>query len=263
MYRIKRPASSGTLNAVCLNLAAVSLFFWRIWSEGHSLGSLIHMYHLRRREAVKECAASGGVGAHVLGVDQFTQFHIGKLFSQTDGVEGVTGGTEHRTDLSWAVFETLEMILAMVKNHSAIGVVDTVVEVVTAFAAANRLADDLGDGGGGGGNQEPPRFGKNLDRFGKKPVQLSIDCLGEVLERRDRVIVMRGKASPDIEQLEIKAPRLGLGEDPGGQMQGLSVVLHVGALAADVKAQSLDFELVIVSKGNQVHRVPRQSAEFA
>jgi hypothetical protein len=107
------------------------------------------MKDLRWREAVEERTAGGGVGAHVLGVDQFAQFQVGQLFGQTDGVEGVARGTEDRAKLRGTFFEALQMILAMVKNDSAIGVRDTVIEVVAELAAADRLTDDLGNSGGG------------------------------------------------------------------------------------------------------------------
>jgi hypothetical protein len=40
------------------------------------------------------------------------------------------------------------MILAVIEDDAAVRVVDAVIEIVTEFAGANRLADDLGDGGG-------------------------------------------------------------------------------------------------------------------
>ena len=68
---------------------------------------------------------------------------------------------------------------------------------------------------------------------------------------------MGGEAAADVEQLELEAARPGLGEDAGCQVQGLAVVLHVRALAADVEAQPLDLELVVVSEGDQVHGLAR------
>ena len=104
-------------------------------------------------------------------------------------------------------------ILAVVEDHAAEGVIDAVVEVVAELAAADGLADDLGDGGGGGGHQEPPRLGENLDRLRKQAVQFRVDRLGQALEGRDGVVVVGGEAAADVEQLELEAARLGLGED--------------------------------------------------
>ena len=114
----------------------------------------------------------------------------------------------------------------MVEDHAAEGVIDAVIEVVAELAAADGLADDLGDGGGGGGDEEPPRLGEDLDRLGKEPIELGVDRLGQALEGGNGVVVVGGKAAADVEQLEIEAARLGLGEDAGGQVQGLDVVLR-------------------------------------
>ena len=119
------------------------------------------------------------------------------------------------------------------------------------------------DGRGGGGNEEPPRLGENLDGLREKAVQLAVDRFGQALEGGYGVVVVRGKAAADVEQLEIEAARLGLGEDAGGQVQSLAVVLYVGALATDVEAQPLDFELVVVSEGDQVYGLAGQGAELA
>ena len=121
------------------------------------------MHDLRRREAVEERAAGGGVGADVLGVDQFAQVHIGQLLGQADGVEGVARGAEDGTELCGAFPEAFQAVLAVVEDHAAVGVIDAVVEVIAELAATDRLADDLRDGGGGGGDEEPPRLRENLD----------------------------------------------------------------------------------------------------
>ena len=60
-----------------------------------------------RREAVEECAAGGGISAHVLCIDEFAQFHVGQLLGQADSVEGVARGAEDGADLGWALPETL------------------------------------------------------------------------------------------------------------------------------------------------------------
>jgi hypothetical protein len=45
----------------------------RIRRTTDDAGSLVHMHDLGRRETVEVGAAGGGVGAHVLSVDQFTE----------------------------------------------------------------------------------------------------------------------------------------------------------------------------------------------
>ena len=141
--------------------------------------------------------------------------------------------------------------------------IDAIVEIVTKLAAADGLADDLGDGGDGAGDQETPRLGKDFDRFGEKAVQLGVQHFGEFLEGWDRVVVVGGKTTADVEQLEIETARPGLCKDAHGQLQRLAVVLQVGALAADVEAQPLDLELVIVGEGDQVHGLAGHGAKLA
>ena len=75
---------------------------------------------------------------------------------------------------------------------------------------------------------------------------------------------MRGEAAADVEQLQLEAARLRLREDTAAvRLQRLDVVLDVGALAADVKAQALDLELVVARKRHQVHGLARRCAELA
>src|SRR5262245_45867644 len=155
------------------------------------------------------------------------------------------------------------MVLAVVEDHTAVGMIDTVIEIVTELATTDSLADDLCDCGGSRGDQKPPWLGENFNGLWKETIQLGIDRFGQALERRDGIIVMRREPTTDVEQLEIEAAALGFGEDSGGQMQRLDIVLHIGALAADVEAQPLDVEFVIVGEGDQVHRLARQSAKLA
>ena len=55
------------------------------------------------------------------------------------------------------------MILAMVENDAAEGVINTVVDVIAAFAVANGFADDACDRSGGGGYEKATRLCENLD----------------------------------------------------------------------------------------------------
>src|SRR5262249_52955989 len=136
-----------------------------------SLRSLVDMHHRRRRKAIEMRTAGRGVGADVLAVEVFAQVEVRKLLGQADRVEGVAGGAEDGADLRGTLFEALEMVLAVVEDDPAEGVVDAVIEVVTEFAAPDCLADDLDQGRGRGGHEEAPRFGKDLDRVWKEPVQ--------------------------------------------------------------------------------------------
>src|SRR5262245_47865780 len=125
-------------------------------------GSLVHMRDLGRREAVEACAAGGAVGAHIFGVDEFAQIHIGQLLGQADGVEGVAGGAKDGAELRGTFPEAFQVVLAVIEDHAAVGVIDAVIEVVAELAATDGLADDLGNGGGSGGDQESPWLSKNL-----------------------------------------------------------------------------------------------------
>ncbi len=110
------------------------------------------MHHLRGREAVKVRAAGGRIRAHVLGVEQFPQFHVRQLLGQADSVQSVTGGTEDGTELGWALSEAFQMVLAVVENHPAVGVVDPVIDIVAELTFPDRFADDLRNSRGRGGD---------------------------------------------------------------------------------------------------------------
>ena len=125
------------------------------------------MHDLGRREAVEGRAAGGGIGADVFGVDQIAHLQVRELLGQADGIEGVARGAEDGADLSGTFLETFQVVLAVVKDHAAIGVIDAVIDVVAKLAVADGLADDLGDGGGGGGHQETPWLSEDFDRFGE------------------------------------------------------------------------------------------------
>src|SRR5262249_44325067 len=185
------------------------------------------------------------ISAPVVFVAALAHFHAEQLLGQADSAEGVARRTEDRADLGRPLPETFQMVLAMVEDHAAIGMIDTVIEIVAELATTDSLADDLCDRGGGRGDQKPPGFSKNFDGCWKKAVQLSIDRLGRAFERGEGIIVGGRDPTADVEQLELKAAALGFGEDSGGQVQRLDIVLHIGALAADVEAQPLDIELVV------------------
>ena len=176
------------------------------------------MDDLGRREAVEVRAARGAVGAHVLGVNQFASIHVGKLFDQTDGVERVASGAKDGAELRGVFPKAFQVVLAVVEDHAAVGLIDAVIEIVAELAATDGLADDLCNGSGRRGDQKPPRLGENLNRLGKKAVQFGIDRFGQALEGWDGAVVMGGEATTDVEQLKVEAARSGLGENAGGQV---------------------------------------------
>src|SRR5262249_57667694 len=133
-----------------------------------------------------------------------------------DGVKGMARGAKDGEGLCWAFHKAFQVVLAVVEDHTAIGLIDAVIEIVAEFAATDGLADDLCNGSGRGGDQKPPRLGENLNRSGKKAVQFGIDRFGQALESRDGAVVMGGEATTDGEQLKVEAARSGLGEDAGG-----------------------------------------------
>src|SRR5262249_3593102 len=116
--------------------------------------------------------------------------------------------------------------------------------------ATDSLANDLGEGGGGRGDKKASRLGEDLERPGKEPVNLRVNGPGEALERGHRVVVMGGEPATDVEELQLKASGLCLRNNSRSEVQRLNIVLWVGTLTAYVEAQPLDFEFVIVRKGN-------------
>jgi hypothetical protein len=102
---------------------------------------------LGRGKAVEVRAAGCRISADVLAVEVVPQIHVGQLLRETDRVERVPGRTEHGADLQRSLLEAIEMILAVIEDDAAVRVADAVIEIVTEFAGANRLADDLRDGG--------------------------------------------------------------------------------------------------------------------
>ena len=112
-------------------------------------GIMMHMHDLSRREAVEVRAAGGAVGAHVLGVNQFAPIQVGKLLDQADGVEGVASRAKDGAELRRVFPEAFQVVLAMVEDHAAVGVIDAVIEIIAELATTDSLADDLCDGGGG------------------------------------------------------------------------------------------------------------------
>ena len=98
----------------------------------------IYMQNLGRGEAVEPGRRGVAVGADVLAVEQVAQVQVGQVLGQGDGVQGVAGRPEDRADLRRPALEGLQVVLAMVEDDAGEGVVDAVVDVVAAFAVADR-----------------------------------------------------------------------------------------------------------------------------
>jgi hypothetical protein len=71
---------------------------------------------------------------------------MSEFLGQADGIEGVARGTKDRANLRGALFEAFQRIRAVVKDDSAVCLIDAVIQVVAKLAAADGLADDLRDG---------------------------------------------------------------------------------------------------------------------
>src|SRR5215831_51713 len=144
-----------------------------------------------------------------------------------------------------------QSVLAMIKDHAAEGVIHAVINVIAKLPSADGLAYDLGNRCGGGSDQKATRFSKDFDRLGKQTVQFGVDHFSQSSEGRDCGVVVGREATADVQEFEIKATSLGFVEDARGQLQRLSVVLRIGALAADVEAQSFDLKLIIMRESDQ------------
>src|ERR1039458_6333208 len=128
------------------------------------------MHDLGRWKAVEVSAAGVGVSTDVFRVHKIAHLHVRKLGGEGDGIKCVARGAEDGAYLCGPLFETSHTVLAVVKDHAAIGVVDAVIDIVTKLATAERLADDLGDGGGSRCNQETPRLSEDFNRLDRKSV---------------------------------------------------------------------------------------------
>src|SRR5262249_9457885 len=130
--------------------------------------SLVHMDDLRGREPIERCAARSRVRADIRRVDVIAQFHVRQLLRQADRVQRVTGWPEHGTEKGRPLRKALQRILAVIEDHAAERLIDTVVDVVTELAATYGLPDDLGNCRGCRGNQKSPRLSQNLDWIRKQ-----------------------------------------------------------------------------------------------
>ena len=72
----------------------------------------------------------------------------------------------------------------MVEDDAREGVIDAVVDVVAAFAVADRLADHLDHDRAGRGHQEPPGLGQDLHVRREKPLQFALSVWASSLKGR-------------------------------------------------------------------------------
>jgi len=85
--------------------------------------------------------------------------------------------------------------LAVVEDDAGIGVVHSVVEVITSLAVAAGLADHLGDGRARGGDQKTARLGEDFEILREEPIQLGVDSPGKRLERLHLGVVRGGETA--------------------------------------------------------------------
>src|SRR5258708_34689382 len=105
------------------------------------------------------------------------------------------------------------MILAMIENDAAERVIDAVIDVVTGFASPNGFANNASDRGRCGRYQESARLRQNLNVLGEEPLNLGVDLLRQCAERFDVSVVRSGEATPNVEDFDFAAARLGLAQD--------------------------------------------------
>src|SRR5215472_15881973 len=105
----------------------------------------VDVHDLRGREAVEPGGRGVAVSADVFGVHEVVNFQFRKFFGERNCIQRITSLAKHSADLRAALFERLEMVLAMVEDVSGEAVIAAVVDVITAYAVANRFADDARD----------------------------------------------------------------------------------------------------------------------
>src|SRR5262245_57803340 len=154
------------------------------------------------------------------------------------------------------------MILAMIEDDAAEGVVHAVINVITRFPIAHCFSDDSGNRSGRGGDQEPSRFGQNLEVAEKKSIDFSVDFLRQKAEGLDVLIIGSGKAAANVQDLNFVSPAPCFVHHRLGEIQGLDKILEIGALRTDVKAQAFNHQAEIKGVLDQIHRLARVASEL-
>src|SRR5579862_3480764 len=101
------------------------------------------MHNFGGWKSVEGRAAGVGVSADIFGVDQISHLHVGELGGQSDGVERVAGGAKDGANLRGALLEASDAVLAVVKDYTAIGVIDAIIDVIAELSAPKSFANDL------------------------------------------------------------------------------------------------------------------------
>src|SRR5262249_36364525 len=150
------------------------------------------------------CAAGRRVGADIGGVQQVAKVHVGQLLCEADGVECVTCRAKNGTELGGTLLEAPHRVLTVIEDHAAERLIDAIVDVITELSTTHGFPNDLADGGRSRGHEKPSGFGEDLDRWGKESIEFRVDRMREVFECGDRIVVVRGEPSADVEQLELE-----------------------------------------------------------
>src|SRR5580704_869122 len=92
---------------------------------------LVYMHDGRGRETVEISRGSVAVGADVFAVEQIAEFKVfGEIFRHGNHVQGVARGSEDGADLCGPFLESLEMIMAVVKDDAGKSVINAVVDII-------------------------------------------------------------------------------------------------------------------------------------
>ena len=84
-----------------------------------------------------------GICPDVFRVDEITDRELRQAGRERDRVKGVTGRSEDCRDPFLSFFECNDRIGAMVEDLAGVGMVDTVIDVVTGFTIPERFPDDF------------------------------------------------------------------------------------------------------------------------
>src|SRR5580765_4720739 len=220
------------------------------------------MHNLRWREAIKPRRRCVAVSADVLRINQVLDLEFWEFLGQRNRIQRIARLPENRADFRLPFLEGLQVILAMIENDPAEGVINAVVDVVAGFAVTHCLADDARDGRGCSSYQETARLRQDLNIPREQPVDLGVNLSRQQAERFHVPVVWGRKTSANIQDLDLMAARLGLAHYRGRNVEGLHEVLEIGALAADVKTEAFDDQPQFECQLNQVHRLARVTAEF-
>ena len=90
------------------------------------------------------------------------------------------------------------------------------------------------------GYSEPAGFRQDLNVSGEEALDLGIKHSRELFKRFCFIIIPDGETTADIEYLYLMPARFRFPEDLCRELQRLHIILEIIALAADVKADTLN-----------------------